>query len=337
MSERPTTHEQTQDEQRLAELIRRAGAREQPPAAAAQAVREAVAAEWRAVVAERRRRRALATRWSAAAAAVLVAGLAVWLAAPRVGPDAPLVASLERVSGPVQVGGGLLAGWSAARAGTGLAQDAEIRSGAGGRAALRVGGASLRLDENSVLAMTGPDRIALRQGAIYVDAGEGTANPPLVVETAYGEVRHLGTQYETRLTAGGLRVRVREGRVRLTAGPRSAEGAAGEQVTLAADGGLARAAVARSGGEWAWVEDIAPQFDMNDRTLLEFLRWVGRETGQQVTFDSPAAEQAARELVLRGSVAGLAPRQALSAVLTTTQLHGREAGDVLHIDFRTGD
>ncbi len=326
------------NEQQLAHLIRTAGARAQPPAPASAAVREVVAAEWRQVVAERARRRTLTRRWSAAAA-VLVAGLAVWLAVPRLQPDAALVAAVARTSGAVEVrNGAWIARWVPAQPGASLAVSAEVRAAAGARAALQFGSTSVRLDENSAVALLAPDRIALKRGAIYVDDVPGeTGGPDLIVETAFGNVRHLGTQYEARLSDGALRVRVREGRVQVSGGQPAVEGRAGEQLTLLASGELHRGSVARADGEWAWIEAIAPDYDINDRPLLEFLRWVSRETGRGLSFGSPGAEATARDLILRGSVKGMAPRQALAAVLTTTDLRSTDSGTGLRIDFHAGD
>ena len=188
------------------------------------------------------------------------------------------------------------------------------------------------------MAMIAPGRIVLKQGAIYVDSDPvASASSPLVIETAFGTVEHLGTQYETRLPAGGLRVRVREGRVRVTDGQRSVEGRAGEQVTLLATGDIRREPVARTGGEWAWVGEIAPPFDIENKPLADFLHWVARETGREITFASTASEEEAAHVVLRGSVEGLTPERALAAVLATTRLGYSESNGQVLINFKAGE
>jgi ferric-dicitrate binding protein FerR (iron transport regulator) len=331
-----TSQDRDADEPRLAGLIRQGGAREQPSAAMHAAVRTAAHREWRDVVAARTRRRN--TRWSLAAAAA-AAGLAVWLTLPMLQAPAAVVAAVTRVSGPVEIGAvGLFGRFAPVQAGADVTATAQIRSGSGGRVALQVGGTSLRLDENSVLAMVAPDRVALKRGAVYVDSGaDGTAQSSLLIETPYGTVEHVGTQYETRLADGVLRVRVREGLVRLNDARQAIEATAGEQVTLLSSGEVRRGAVGRAGGEWAWAGEIAPPFDIENRSLAEFLRWAARETGRDVAFASAASEGEAASVTLRGSVAGLNPERALAAVLSTTQLGYRETGDQLLIDFRTGD
>lgn len=326
-----------EEERRIAGLVRRGGVRQEPPAAMREAVRAAAHREWREVVAERRLARRRAPRWSMAAAAA-VAGLAVWLGLPMLVGQGALVASVARVSGPVEVAGdGLLDGATALVAGAQVAADSTLRSAGGGRVALVMGGNSVRLDEQSTVRVVADNRIALERGAVYVDSGAGAA--PLVIETPYGAVEHLGTQYESRLLADGLRLRVREGRVRLSAAAgRTVEGAAGEQLVVAAGGDVSRAAVSRAGGEWAWTGDIAPAFDIADRTLGEFLAWAGRETGRDVAWATPELEAEARGVVLRGSVAGMSPEQALDAVLATTDYAVQpDAGGRWIIDLAADD
>lgn len=299
------------DDSSLGGLVRQAGARPQPDARLREAVRSVVEVEWRAVVAQRARRRR--QRWTLAAAAA-VAGLAVLVVVPRLLPSGPVLATVARVEGP--------AGFTAA----------------GGRLALELGGASLRLDQHSELAIVAADRVELRHGALYLDSGPpGTAASRLVVATRFGSVEHLGTQYETRVSDQGLRLRVREGQVRLLSGDRVLQGVAGEQVSLGADGTVSREPVSRSGADWAWVHAVAPLYDIQDRPLIEFLGWVSRETGRDLVFDSPAAEQAAREVVLHGSVQGLSPEQALAAVLVTTGLQYSEVPGQLHVRSNSGD
>lgn len=323
------------DEHQLAEIIRHAGSRAQPPAAVRDAVREATAAEWRAVVASRARRSRL--RWSVAAAAV-AAGLTVWITVPLVQPPAAVVASVTRVGGPVDSGGGLFASPAPMQPGAAVMAATEIRSGPGGRVALQMGGTSVRMDEQSTIRMIAPGRIALARGAIYVDADPAVAgSSPLVIETEYGTVQHLGTQFETRLAGGGMRVRVREGQVRIMGGQVSVESAAGEQVTLLRTGDLQRESVPRTGGEWAWVGEIAPPYDIDNKPLAGFLHWIGRETGREIVFSSAESEAEAARVILRGSVEGLTPERALTAVLATTRFGYTEAPGRVLIDFKAGD
>ena len=71
---------------------------------------------------------------------------------------------------------------------------------------------------------------------------------------------------------------------------------------------------------WNWIADVTPPYAIEDRRLAEFLAWVCRETGRELAFATPEAEAAAQSIILRGSVAGLSPDEALAAVMATTNL-----------------
>jgi len=336
MNDRQDPESLAAEERRLGSLIRQGGARPRPDARLQAAVRKAVAAEWRAVVAARWRRR---QRWSVAAVAVFAAVMAGALV-PRLVEPGPVVAAVMRVNGAVDIEGGrLLARPVRAVAGDALHAGSTIRSGAGSRLALEINGIALRLDQDSELVVRAADSVELRHGAVYLDSGaQGGASPPLVIGTRFGSVEHLGTQYETRVSADGLRVRVREGRVQLQrVGQEAVNGQAGEQLMLDSDGVVRRQHIARDGMDWAWVSEIAPAYDIEDRSLFDFLLWVSRETGCELAFGSAAVEQLARDTVLHGSIQGLSPERALSAVLVATSLqHVRTRGS-LRVDFRAAD
>lgn len=327
------------DEQKIGTLIRRAGPRMQPDAAARDKARAAVHAEWRAVAAERGAKRRRTVTW-AMAAGVAAAGFAVWMSLPLMQTSAAPVAVIALAKGLVETGGAdAEQPWRPAVADGGLSAGSELRTGAASRVALRFGNdLSVRVDENSIVAVAAADRIVLRQGAVYVDAGdEPNRAAPLLVETPFGVVRHLGTQYEARTVDGSVRLRVREGRVAVSTARRTHEGNAGEQLTIGADGAERRAKIGRAGEAWAWVSDVAPAYDIENRSLAGFLRWVGRETGRDVVYASRRSEDEAHVIMLRGSVAGLRPEQALAAVLNTTQLSATQTPETLLIDFRVGN
>jgi ferric-dicitrate binding protein FerR (iron transport regulator) len=152
----------------------------------------------------------------------------------------------------------------------------------------------------------------------------------VTVETPWGEIEERGTQFEVRLADEAVRVRVREGAVELASGDRSWEADAGAELLLTADGSLTRGSVPFHGQPWQWVQEIAPSFEIEGRTLGEFLAWVGRETGWQVRWREAGAAPRALGFVLHGSVESLPPEQALAAVLPTCGLaHRLDGGTVV--------
>jgi hypothetical protein len=78
---------------------------------------------------------------------------------------------------------------------------------------------------------------------------------------------------------------------------------------------------------------VAPPFDIEGRTLSEFLEWFAAQTGRTVAFGSPDVEQRAQAAVLRGSI-DLAPMQKLQAVFATTDLTYTVDGERVVIEAR---
>ena len=307
------------DDLDVAALLRAVGPR---PAASAQAmaeVRAAAAAEWRASVAARRRRR-LVTGW-AAAASVTVAALGVWLVRPLVQVEPQVVAALTRVVGSVEqnVGDGR---WTPVATSAPIVSGVQLRTARGGRAALQLkDGVELRLDAGTLIAFEDAGRARLSTGAVYVDAGSPprAAGPEFVLDTPAGPVAHLGTQYEARIVDGGVRVGVREGRVRLAHASGDLLGTAGESFTVRGNE-VTRASLAPTAADWDWLADVTPPFSIEGRTVEEFLVWAARQTGRTIVYTSPAAAQQSRRATLSGTVEGLTPDEAVRAVLSTTTL-----------------
>ncbi len=82
----------------------------------------------------------------------------------------------------------------------------------------------------------------------------------------------------------------------------------GEQLLLTGTG-VQRSALPPYDGQWAWVASVTPPFEIEGRSVAEFLAWAARETGREVAYTTPAAAQRAQGIVLRGSVSGLAPNR----------------------------
>jgi ferric-dicitrate binding protein FerR (iron transport regulator) len=316
------------EEDALQDLLREMAPGAQPAPEVRERIRRAVAAEWRAAVAQAAPSPELSLarrRWQRPAMA-LAAGLAV--AAVALGviqsspPAAPAtVARITRIGGPVEAGG--TGNWQPVAAGQSLAAGQEVVTGPTGKAALALPrGVTLRLDTNTRIALAGIDRIHVERGAVYLDAGARPEPASSVqIDSPFGSTRHLGTQYEVRVTPDDMQVSVREGRVELaTADTTPTVAQAGEQLLVSPAGAVERIALDKHDPRWNWIGDVTPPFSIEDRRLSEFLAWVCRETGRELEFASPQVQATAEGIILRGSVAGLSPDDALAAVMATTEL-----------------
>jgi ferric-dicitrate binding protein FerR (iron transport regulator) len=316
----------------LRALLRAAGPRPAPPAAMTDEVRAAVAAEWRAVVAARRpQRRAVAWTLAASAAAVAVGA---WFALTQPADTGAVFATVAHLAGPAEVRHDSTTAWRALSAGADLRVGDRVRTPATGRVALRrADGLEVRLDVDTTVALEDDGRGRLETGRVYVDSGRaGARTGAFVVQTALGTVHHLGTQYAVSVARDTMQVAVREGSVAIDGDTREAVAQAGETVTVGADGRVVRGSVAPHDAAWRWAEATAPAFAIDGRSLDEFLEWAARETGRRLVYASADASREAQQIVLKGSVDGLAPAQAIDAVLTTApSLEARVAGAQLRI------
>lgn len=334
----------TDDEAGIARVLRAAGGRPKPSDEMTAAVRAAVHAEWRASVGERdhshvaHEARGVASRRRvglALAASVVVAALALWVGRSYLVAPGELVASVNRSIGTVESRSGAFGSWHSAE--TQVHANEDVRTGSDGRVALQLrDGVSLRLDHNTVVAFVDAGRVDVTSGAVYVDAGPVTSTSEhLRLGTPAGVAQHVGTQYEARIVEGGTRISVREGRVdlRSTRGDVQSTGM-GEQLLVSSTGEVRRNSISPQDVQWNWAAETAPTFDINGRTMRDFLTWVGRELGREIVFADAASEAEASKAVLSGSVAGLTPADALAAVLPTTQLRSTERDGKLEISLQ---
>ncbi|MBF8299667.1 MAG: hypothetical protein HW394_37, partial [Acidobacteria bacterium] len=220
---------------------------------------------------------------------------------------------------PLQVGDSL-------RAGSG------VDTTAGGRAALRLADeVSVRVDSGTRLRLESQATVVLEEGAIYVDSGSRRGASALEVRTRLGVARDIGTRFEVRLGGSGLRVRVRDGLVQLTQNRQSHDAKPGEELTLGDNGSAERRTVPVYGSDWDWTSALARPFELEGRTLREFLDWISGENGWQLRFADSAVEQKSAEAILHGSIQGLTPYEALSAVLPTSGVEHQLDNGVLRI------
>lgn len=324
------------EEETTAQLIRLAGARPDVPADRTVRIRQAVHREWQSS----RRRRAIrrgvtGTVAVLAAAAALI--LVVRMNAPRdTVPDREqTVATGERVEGtPVlrrQVDG-RPAVLRLSPATPVLAEDV-IDTDVNSRASVRAtDGSSVRIDRGSRIRLVGPAVIELAKGAVYLATAEGPRG--FEVRTSMGTVRDVGTQFEIRLDATSLRVRVRTGlvEIRRREGVVSARGGSETMVTSA---GVDTRRLSAYGPEWEWTAGLATTFQIEGRSLQAFLDHVTREEGWTLRYANPTLADAARRTVLHGSVEGLRAEEALGVALATSGLQYRLRAGELLVSSRT--
>lgn len=322
-------------EDALGRLIARAGRRAEPPELLEAHVRAAVHAEWQRVTDARRKR-----NYMIAAAAAVAAFAAVGLGTLALKPEpvaATAVGQIVRASGEVQV---TTPDARATRIGAAPFEEI-VRVGdvlsTGASSGINLAlqhDVSVRLAPATRLEWLEPLRVRLLAGAIYVDSPRANAAAKFVIDTDYGEITHVGTQYLVSLGTGEMTVRVREGVVLLDASGAREVAQASEEIRVDTTGQVRRTPIYAYGPTWDWVEALAADFDVANKSVFEFLTWVSRETGRPVDFADPALRLEAQSAVLKGSARGLTIPQALDAVMATTNLRAQASNGRLLVTRR---
>jgi ferric-dicitrate binding protein FerR (iron transport regulator) len=302
------------------------------PSDGAARIKSAIRPQWQEQVRARATRRVVWIGGGLAAAASLVAALILGLWLHSATPVARgVVASYEMIRGSVEMVPPT--GTERLITGTDLGAEVDagswIRTGDNGRAALRLrGGQSLRLDVGTRLRLESAEVVVLDRGAVYVDSdfAEGTG---IAVQTALGVARDIGTRFEVRSDDDGLIVRVRGGIVSLTHADDQLEVVHGTQLTVEAEGSVTTSRVSAHGPEWNWVQQVAPPFEIEGRTVIAFLDWVSGETGLWIRFAEPELERFAGETLLHGAVQELVPSDATDVVLASCGLVADRDGAAL--------
>jgi ferric-dicitrate binding protein FerR (iron transport regulator) len=328
-SQEPAVNEGDQIER----LLKLAGRREMPDPADMRRARETACTEWAAAV----RRRAWRRRLGFGAMAAACCALAAWISLHSpTAPDAVAdLATVQRVMGTVVITSAERGRQTVTGPGIRVRTGARVEVSNDSRAALvLIDGTTVSFDRATVAVFESVHHLTLERGAAYIDSGRTySAESALRVETAFGAVRHLGTQFEVRLAASSMRIRVREGVVAVERGATRWTTGAGEALVLTANGTPSRERIATSGSEWRWVHELSEPFVLEGATVQAFLDWISREQGWHWEIADATLRVRADQILLHGSIEGLTHEEALSAVLPAAGLTYRREGSRLVIEL----
>lgn len=299
-------------ERQLEQLFAHAQPRPEPPADDTEEIRRAVLTEWDTVTGRRIARR----RAGLAAGAAAMLAIALYVGGGREPTPAPLVASVERAQGTVESGTG-----SQLTVGGGLVAGTEIVTREGQLALRLTSGGSLRVAAQSRVVLVSGDEAELVAGILYFDSEGRRGATEFTVTTKLGQIRDVGTQFFVHILDNDRRldVGVRAGRVILARDGMSRSAVIGERLVATEDNAIQRESLATFGADWEWAERVAPPFDIDGRTVSDFLQWFAAQTGRTIDFVDAEAERLARDTVLNGSI-DLEPMRKLAAVDALTDL-----------------
>lgn len=320
----------------LEQLLSKASPRPLPDQAAAAVVRETVRAEWRAVTGKHRSRKRIVN--FALAATVLIGVFSIFNSFRSVDLELTRVASIQKSFGSIYV----------------LGEQAELTR-ADDLAAIHVGqtivtgddagmalawgnGGSVRLDKNTEVEFRNGASVYLQSGRIYydsipsdlfagIDAGDIDS---FKIETDFGVVSHVGTQFMTEIGSDELRVSVREGKVDVAGRYYPHSASRGEQVLFAGRQRPVVFSIPEYGDAWEWIVRTSPPVDVDGQSVHAFLDWVSRELGMGVSYRDDAVETIANRAILEGHI-DTGPAEALRIRMLTAALNYRITEGVIYV------
>ncbi|MBT8080285.1 MAG: FecR family protein [Gammaproteobacteria bacterium] len=231
-----------------------------------------------------------------------------------------LVRGSNEVVPPHPVGSVVLASNSIAAPGEAIMAGDIIDTGVGGGMSIRLrGDISVRVDRNTLVEVESVSKLNLMAGRVYVDTGDRVYPVRKVtIRTATGSATDVGTQFSVDYDRAVMSVAVREGRVDMKDSDAEYSAARGQKVTLRPGQTVAVEDIPVSGPTWDWAMVLAPGFELENSSVLAFLKWVAREKGLELVFRSDDAMAKSMRAKLHGSISGLNPDEALEAVILTT-------------------
>jgi ferric-dicitrate binding protein FerR (iron transport regulator) len=298
-------------------------------------IQAAVQKEWTDLHAGSQRSISRRRVWVAVAAGICsIALILAWLT--RTPPTPVLFGSISRIeNGETVVGSKGVQGRSV-RVGDPI-RPADVLTAHGIGLVSLPAGSNLRIGAETVINVLGQSDIELVRGMIYVDHPPAAAATSLLrVHTRAGTIEHVGTAFEVFSSEQIVRVRVREGEVRLRNAGHDILAEAGTEIVATSDGVISHGSVPLNGEQWRWVSSMAPAYEIEGRPLLDFLEFESRELGYRLVFADPRAKQVAERTILHGTVRGREPLDAVSSVLATTSLTYSIRGNTLQVQSSDG-
>ncbi len=293
-------------------LMNLAGPRADIPANLEKRVHENVRQHWQSAV-----RKRVVARWvipTSLAATILIA-FSLNTRTPDIASQ--MIGTVAYVAGEVNSAGATIIIGDTVFSGDSI----ETISGAGVSITLR-GDVSLRIAGNSSVRLDHADEITLLRGQIYADSGERIyPDRHLTVNTLNGSATDIGTQFSVSFDNNRMSVAVREGQVDITHEQSVITANAGDKLILQTGNDVVIDQVAPYDPYWEWAATLAPDFDIRNRSLLDFLKWAARETGKSLMFSDDEVRMAAMGTQVVGSISRFTPSEAIEAILSTTQFN----------------
>jgi hypothetical protein len=182
-------------------------------------------------------------------------------------------------------------------------------------------GANLRIGHNTQLVIDDYNQFTLKFGRVYFDSGsDNLTRTSISISTHHGIIQNIGTQFEVVTNQDKIQVSVREGLVHINSDIGKSVLPKGLQITRQTGLGDITKQITAHDPMWNWVNNLSPHFDLEGKSMHQFLVWIAREHGLTLSFKDTRTERLSTVIMLHGDIKDLTLEQTLSSVLLTTEL-----------------
>ena len=315
----------------IEKLLSQMGSRTEPSPKQSAKNKIAVKQHWQKIVRQKQRQRRYI--WAVAASLVLVATLAIYnFTSMETNPSAALVAQVLSSQEGVQIKSSNDE-WSQLQNDAKININSTIKTNNSTVSLQWNDGSEIRLAANTEVLLQ-HELINLHHGSIYHDTDKTNVADPLVIVTQYGQAEHIGTRYLVSETAQNMTVAVRSGQVRIApkTGPTIQQNSVlkpNQMVLITSAGPSAITDIKPHAGIWEWTFQAQADFDLNNKSLFQFVQWFTYQTGLKVDWQD--VENASKRVRLQGSIKHMSSQQALDTVFYSTQYTYQINNGVLQI------
>ncbi len=187
---------------------------------------------------------------------------------------------------------------------------------------------NIRLDSNSQLTFNEMNHLLLESGRIYFESSDNANHSQIKITTNHGTIKNTGTQFEVQSQSNALSIRVREGSINFDSNYGSQILQSGYQLKTLSSGTSQTNAIDTNDSSWSWIHALAPKFELEGKSLNQYLIWVRREYAVKIEFTQDT-EQQSRNILLHGDIESLELEQALKVVFSATRLKYEMSGKTL--------
>jgi len=293
--------------------------RTQPDPKAAATSKAAVRSHWQQAV-KLNKQRQRSYLWAAAASLMLVSSIIFLnLNQQPVALDSEFLAAVEGISGQAQWQHND-GSWKKLQFNDSIKANTRIRTAHQSYLTLHLADQSeIRIAANSEF-MAQANLIELKYGQLYHDTDDALIAAPLTILTDQGSVQHIGTRYLVSSEQGEVKVAVRSGKVKITSAvdDQSDQILENNQMASIKTNTPAEINTISAYDElWDWTFTAQAKFDLNNRSLYDFVNWYARQTGLNIEWQN--LESASKRVRLQGNINNMSPEQAIKTVFYSTQ------------------